>query len=235
MSSVTQSRVAVKQGPPNTLSDVFLYIISSNTLQNELLMPYLHNNTGFETECLPDIDDEKFHNKNYNGNRYFVLIDYESIDSKGLWKEINSLKSAPDTAQFLFALYNVSSKAQIEKKAMENGVNGIFYNSDSPDILSKGIHSILDGDYWYSRRTLMKCLLESMPLETANEKMGSDELLTLREKEILELIAQGYNSRKISDELFISIHTVKTHIYNVYNKINVNNRLQATLWAAKYL
>ena len=59
--------------------------------------------------------------------------------------------------------------------------------------------------------------------------------LTGREKQVLGCIASGYTSQEISDELNISMHTVKTHIYNLYKKINATNRLQATLWATKYL
>lgn len=59
--------------------------------------------------------------------------------------------------------------------------------------------------------------------------------LTVREKQVLSFIASGYTSKAISDVLNIGMHTVKTHIYNIYKKINATNRLQATLWAIKYL
>ena len=49
------------------------------------------------------------------------------------------------------------------------------------------------------------------------------------------LIAQGYTNNEIAHHLFISPHTVKTHLQNIFGKIKVTQRLQAALWAAKYL
>jgi LuxR family transcriptional regulator of csgAB operon len=49
------------------------------------------------------------------------------------------------------------------------------------------------------------------------------------------MVASGRANNKIAEELCISPHTVKTHIYNIYKKISAPNRLQAALWAAKNL
>jgi len=49
------------------------------------------------------------------------------------------------------------------------------------------------------------------------------------------MVAVGAKNEEIADELFISPNTVRTHIYNIFKKINVPNRLQAALWAAKNL
>jgi DNA-binding NarL/FixJ family response regulator len=60
-------------------------------------------------------------------------------------------------------------------------------------------------------------------------------VLTSREREILCRLACGAKNKEIAADLCISLHTVKTHIYKIYKKINVSDRLQAALWAATYL
>lgn len=215
-------------------SDPFIFLVSNNKLQNELLMPFLSGKTGIDVGCVTDINMRDLFNGNGSGSKKILMIDFETIEIKELWKELEPLKKT-DLSHIFITLYNVNVDAKIEKEAMENGVKGIFYNSDSPEIMPKGINSIISGDLWYSRKALTKCLLDNMISEKEKIKLASEQLLTQREKEILELLSQGYNCKQISGDLCISSHTVKTHIYNVYNKIKVNNRLQATLWAAKYL
>lgn len=55
--------------------------------------------------------------------------------------------------------------------------------------------------------------------------------LTLREKEVLELIIKGYSNPQIASELFVSIHTVKAHLESIYNKFNVHSKVEATVYA----
>ena len=63
----------------------------------------------------------------------------------------------------------------------------------------------------------------------------SNGYLTPREKNILALVASGYNDKTIADDLRIRPSTVKTHISSIYKKTNSNNRFQAVLWAFNYL
>ena len=60
-------------------------------------------------------------------------------------------------------------------------------------------------------------------------------VLTRREIEILTKAASGATNTEIANELYISSHTVKSHLYNIYKKIEVSNRIEAALWAAENL
>jgi DNA-binding NarL/FixJ family response regulator len=132
-----------------------------------------------------------------------------------------------------FILFNIKSKQNIEKIAVLHGIHGIFYSNEPIKVFIKGIKAILNGQLWYSHDILSNYVIESRtPYNILQKK---NHTLTFREQEILYLIATGASNKEISDKLIISLHTVKTHIYNIYKKINVPNRLQATLWVTKNL
>ena len=57
--------------------------------------------------------------------------------------------------------------------------------------------------------------------------------LTKREYQILQLIVQGYNNAEIASKLFLSLSTIKTHVSNLYTKMNVKNRYKAIVMAKK--
>ncbi|PLT30274.1 response regulator [Peribacillus deserti] len=66
------------------------------------------------------------------------------------------------------------------------------------------------------------------------QKALPHEQLTLREKEILLLMAQGKTNQEIADELFIALKTVKVHVSNVLSKLDVQDRTQAVIYAFKH-
>jgi DNA-binding CsgD family transcriptional regulator len=69
-------------------------------------------------------------------------------------------------------------------------------------------------------------------LENAQHKIQTD--LTAREIEVLRLIAKGATNTEISNILSISPHTVKSHVVHIFNKLGVNDRTQAAVWATRH-
>jgi LuxR family transcriptional regulator of csgAB operon len=108
----------------------------------------------------------------------------------------------------------------------------ILYRED-PELIARGITSIFEGEMWVCRKFMAQCISSKGKGRAIKEKEPS--LLTPREKEILAKLASGETNTQIAEKLFISQHTVKTHLYNIFKKINVPNRLQAALWITKNL
>jgi two-component system NarL family response regulator len=69
------------------------------------------------------------------------------------------------------------------------------------------------------------------PTLTNTDAQGQENKLTLREIEVLRLIAQGLTNREISELLSITTGTVNVHVHNIIRKLGVANRTRATLWA----
>ena len=71
------------------------------------------------------------------------------------------------------------------------------------------------------------------PVETP-ESLGAEAGLTLREVEIIALIAQGLSNVEIAAQLYLSANTLKSHVRNSYRKIGVTSRSQAVIWAVQH-
>ena len=208
-----------------------IHIVGPLIFQNRLMAWYLQESTGLTCECIKELDVEAFSSQ--NGEKTgLVMLDCLGSDFSSLWSTIRSLFDA-DSKGYYVAIFNMAAGQPFGNDLVKKGVRGIFYNDDPLANLAKGVPAILNGELWFSRKDLMKCILDS----NSDNQMAMElkAMLTAREREILILIASGINNSEIADNLNISRNTVKTHLYNIYNKIKVPNRLQAALWAAKHL
>ncbi len=132
-----------------------------------------------------------------------------------------------------FAMVNVNLEDYVEQEALENGIHGLFYVSDDVSKIVNGIKAILKQELWFPRKILSEFLTATR--EKLCQCDNKDLLLTNREKEILGMVACGRSNKDIAEKLFISVSTVKSHLYNIYSKINVPNRTKAALWAVTYM
>lgn len=127
-------------------------------------------------------------------------------------------------------LFNVPADLEFQKKFVLKGVCGFFYEHAPLDNFMKGVRAILDGKLWLSREMMTQCIFEDTDNDKSSKRISEE--LTERQIEILAMIAIGATNDEIADKLCISPHTVKTHLYRIFKKINVPNRVQAALWAA---
>ena len=207
----------------------YVYIISTRKLQNELLALFLQKETGLTCVCSQDSDLTPVVSRK-KGYTCLILWDCLGANLDTLWTGLG-IRLNSKRVQCFVALFNVPVNSKIEIEAIRQSVRGIFFESDPPCIVEKGVRSMLEGDLWFPRDTLIRYLSETR--DPAETPLVESPLLTPRENEILIMIASGTSNAKIAQELCISPYTVKAHLHNMYSKINVPNRLEAALWASR--
>lgn len=222
-------RALRKQDKPDydLAEKALVWLIGPNSLQNHLLGAFLKNEIGIDFKCIRDVREIARTKK-----KHLYLYDCFFTDYSLLWLDIKPFVELFDD-QPVVALFNVEPNQGIERGAVDRGIRGVFYRNENPFQLPKGILSMLKGELWFSRKAATKLILTSKNRTKISEAALAG--LTTREKEILLTIASGLGNNEIADKFCISGHTVKNHLYNIYRKINVKNRFQATLWVAKHL
>jgi LuxR family transcriptional regulator of csgAB operon len=224
-------------GNSNLYSDAVLYIIGKKNFQNELFERFLSQE--LNVSCILDTEIERVQNdENLNEiNKVLVLFDVAGKDLSRIFLELNGIVKDYSTGLIL-SFYNMDYDTGFEIDALRYGVKGFFYINDTLELMVKGIKSIIQGELWVSRELLSECVVEDMKPNHIHSFQSSKQnlrILSKRETEILGMVAVGAKNDEIADKLCISPHTVKTHLYNIYKKIRVGDRLQAVLWAAKHL
>ncbi len=133
-------------------------------------------------------------------------------------------------------LLNCSQDIEFKELVKWKNLHGCFGVVDDCESICNGLYSISTGENWLPRKIINQLLSFYQKNDTnrvADEAMQVD--LTRREIEILDTLKTGESNTEIANKLFISEHTIKSHLYNIFKKIGVKNRLQAVAWAKKYL
>jgi DNA-binding NarL/FixJ family response regulator len=150
-----------------------------------------------------------------------VVMDVQLPGISGI-ECIKKLKAIETATQFL-----VCSVYEDEDKifnALCAGAVGYILKNTTPLKFFDAIREVYSGGSPMSGEIARKVVTSFKPLSVSKHNIT---MLTGREKEILELLAKGYRYKEIADMLFISIKTVRTHIRNIYEKLQVNSRMDA--------
>jgi LuxR family transcriptional regulator of csgAB operon len=209
-----------------------IYVVGPCRVNNELLASFLEAKV--EAKCVTKgtIDDVLDLSGQGTDTPRLVLLDCFAKDPERLFLEVESCHR--DISQpALVAVFNLIRGLQIEEELVIRGIRGIFYANDNPGHLVRGVRALLEGETWISREIMWKFIPEIE--EASRLSANKTSVLSQREAEILGLVAEGAMNTEIAQTLHISRHTVKSHLYNIYKKIKVTNRLEAALWASKNL
>jgi len=206
-----------------------ILIVGPNTLQNELIASALEKETSVPCFALDNHAGlEQDHS--VGEEQHLLLYDCTGKEVDDCMEECAPLIEKKPGAHLL-CLFNLKKGTGLEESLLVEGVRGFFYLGEPFQNLAKGAMAVLNGEFWVSRRIMTDLIKKN---SHGTKKVGQN-ILSRREADILAKIAEGATNDEIADTLCISKHTVKTHIYNIFKKINVKSRFQAALWSAKHL
>ena len=115
-------------------------------------------------------------------------------------------------------------------RAMRLGARGVVLKQSASDLLLKSIRKVSDGEIWLDNRMTAE-VIDAFKKSSESGQRREKPLLSDREKEIVQLVAQGFRNREIGEKLFISEQTVKNHLHNIFDKLGVSDRLELALYA----
>ena len=213
-----------------TSTEQVYYIVGPRRIQNELIASYLTQKTGNKCSIVNDISQIRKDNSKNQGRQKLLFWDCQGKKHNGLLAELTPYINGNGSENRII-LFNVPIDLEFQKKFVLKGICGFFYEHDSLDHFMKGVEAVIEGKLWLSREMMTQCIFE----ESDTPPKSSTEDLTERQTEILSLIAVGATNEEIADRLCISSYTVKSHLYKIFKKINVPNRIQAALWAVSNL
>ncbi|HEU4804065.1 MAG TPA: response regulator transcription factor [Solirubrobacterales bacterium] len=140
--------------------------------------------------------------------------------------------AASDPGQRFLAL-SVSDAAEDVIAVVRAGARGYVTKSISGEELAAAIERVRDGDAVFSPR-LAGFVLDAFAGTVPEAEVDPDlDQLTMREREVLRMIARGYMYKEVAQQLDISPRTVEAHVSAVLRKLQLSNRHELTRWAAE--
>ncbi|WP_274024705.1 LuxR C-terminal-related transcriptional regulator [Vibrio parahaemolyticus] len=163
---------------------------------------------------------------------YIAIVDSSLPELPEVKQTLSELEHVDATV-----LVNAEPNLRIESLLTWSNLKGLFYFEDDFDKVMMGLKGILSGENWLSRDILNQLIGYLLSLNnTVGELETKLEMeLTRRELQVLSALCQGGSNLDIADSLFVSEHTVKSHLYSIFRKLEVKNRMQAITWAKRNL
>ena len=142
-----------------------------------------------------------------------VLLDISMPNLRGLEAIREIKKSYPQVKILVLTMHK---KREFIRQALSDGADGFLLKEDAGGELIRAVQAIRKGGMYLS--PLLSSVLTSLALDE-----DKTDILTIREREVLKLIAEGKRTKDIGEALFISPYTVRRHRANIMEKLNLNN------------
>lgn len=158
-----------------------------------------------------------------------AILDISMAQLNGL--DLSS-KLKLDLPELKIIILTMHKTEQYIYKALNIGVNGYVLKDNALEDLISAIKSVYEGRMFLSQ-DLLEIVINGYVGEIHKNTINESEILSLREREILQMLAEGKSNKEIADDLFLSIKTVETHRSNIMKKLGLKNIADLVLYAVR--
>jgi DNA-binding NarL/FixJ family response regulator len=159
-----------------------------------------------------------------------VLMDVQMPVMDGLEATRQIIDRKPEISPRVLIL-TTFEKDEYIFEALRSGASGFLLKNAPPEDLIDAIRIVASGDALLAPSVTRRIISEFAKISFSEKHKGKLEQLTVREVEVLGLLAKGSTNAEIADALFISEATVKTHVSNLFTKLDLRDRVQAVVFA----
>ena len=153
-----------------------------------------------------------------------IIMDIVMPEMNGIEATLAILKEWPEAKILILTSYLDNEKIY---PVLDAGAHGYMLKTSSAEEILRAVKKVAKGEFAIETEVSKK-------VEYHRNHIELHEDLTARERDILGLLAKGYENQRIADELFISLKTVKTHVSNILSKLEVSDRTQAVVYAFQH-
>ena len=180
---------------------------------------YLGETSEFEVETALSVDEAI--TKIDGARPDLAMLDVTMHGGGGL-RVLRYLRLHYPNVPAMFLTVHIDPEQTIE--AMRLGIKGIALKDSDPDVIIEGMKTVLAGGKWFESGVTEPALQYS--IERPTGKVRSDDLLTKREHEIVDLVCLGLRNRQVADRCDLTEGTVKIHLNSIYRKLGVASRAE---------
>ncbi|MEE9190309.1 MAG: response regulator transcription factor [Candidatus Neomarinimicrobiota bacterium] len=159
-----------------------------------------------------------------------IIIDISMPNLNGIQATSQIKRKSPDTRILVLSRHK---NDEYVLQSIRAGADGYLIKNSAPAELIDAIYSVHQNKGYLSP-AISKIIIDDY--FTKSDKFSGEDkqsLLTEREHEVLQLLAEGHSTKDIAKKLFISVNTVATHREHIFDKLNLKNIVELTLFAVK--
>jgi two-component system, NarL family, response regulator DegU len=158
-----------------------------------------------------------------------VLMDVSMPELDGV-EATRAIRQAPDAPQVI--MLTMHADKEVLAEAIRAGASGYLVKDCSTEEVAEAVRMAVQGDTALSPQLAATMLDEVRRLDVPDTS-DDDRVITKREEEVLQLIADGCSTPEVAEQLYISQKTVKNHLASIYQKLDARDRTQAVLQAVR--